>query len=389
MEKMRFNPENKIPQDLRRFYSSDPYEVLGVPSTATSEEIKQAWRKVQRKFHPDVNKDPRAVEISQNINVAYDTLNNKGGGTRGSARTETHRQSRPPEYGAGFGSTHRETRRERTESVEEKEIFEALRKPSNFKKYVFNAKASGISEEKIAELVKTEKAQSILKKEFVSFVEIYGKDGAEKCIAYSEEWKELGVDVSSFVNLPEVKKFLEYQVAEIKIDIYGKENANAFLKFVESWKKFGIDLSGLVHTERVRKFLDYQAIEIKIKIYGKENPNKFLEFVESWKKAGVDLSKLVESERVKKFLADQVIGYKIEIYGKENPNKFLAFVREWKRAGVDLSELVNSRKAQAFLEDRSKFKLKHNPKNFKTYVQSWIQAGWKPSPEIMSALEKA
>jgi arsenate reductase-like glutaredoxin family protein len=389
MEKERFNPENQIPQNLRRFYSSDPYEVLGVPSTATSEEIKQVWRKVQRKFHPDVSKDPRAAEISQNINVAYDTLTNKRGGTRGGSRTETHRQSSPPEYGAGFGSTHRETRRERTEGVEEKKIFEALRRPSDFKRYVLNAKAGGISEEKIAELIKTEKAQGILKKEFISFVEIYGKDGAEKCIAYAEEWKQLGVDVSNFVNLPEVRKILEMYAVEYKVEIFGKENANAFLNFVASWKKFGVDLSQLIHTKKAKKILEHQAIEYKIEIYGTENPNKFLEFVDSWKQAGVDLSQLVQSEKAKRFLADQAVGYKIEIYGNENPDKFLAFVREWKRAGIDLSDLVNSKKAQAFLEDQSKFKLKHNPKNFKAYVQSWIQAGWKPSPEIMSALEKA
>ncbi|WP_010111804.1 DnaJ C-terminal domain-containing protein [Acinetobacter sp. P8-3-8] len=50
------------------------YEELGVAKTATPDEIKKAYRKLARKYHPDVSKEADAEEKMQAINVAYDTL---------------------------------------------------------------------------------------------------------------------------------------------------------------------------------------------------------------------------------------------------------------------------------------------------------------------------
>jgi hypothetical protein len=49
----------------------DYYEVLGVSRTASQDEIQQAYRKLARKYHPDVNKDPRAEERFKDLNEAY------------------------------------------------------------------------------------------------------------------------------------------------------------------------------------------------------------------------------------------------------------------------------------------------------------------------------
>ena len=54
--------------------ASDYYEILGVSRTADKDELKRAYRRLARKFHPDVNKDPGAEDRFKEINKAYEVL---------------------------------------------------------------------------------------------------------------------------------------------------------------------------------------------------------------------------------------------------------------------------------------------------------------------------
>ena len=56
----------------------DPYALLGVARTATEDEIRKAYRKLARKYHPDVNpNDRKAEERFKEISFAYEVLSDK------------------------------------------------------------------------------------------------------------------------------------------------------------------------------------------------------------------------------------------------------------------------------------------------------------------------
>src|SRR5574344_2975741 len=55
----------------------DYYEILGVKRESTEAEIKSAYRKLTKKYHPDVNKTPEAESKFKDINEAYEVLSDK------------------------------------------------------------------------------------------------------------------------------------------------------------------------------------------------------------------------------------------------------------------------------------------------------------------------
>lgn len=54
----------------------DYYKILGVERTTSTEDIKQAYRKLVRLFHPDFNKDPESLRLFYLITEAYQVLGN-------------------------------------------------------------------------------------------------------------------------------------------------------------------------------------------------------------------------------------------------------------------------------------------------------------------------
>lgn len=84
--------------------AADPYFTLGVPRTASEDDIKKAYRKLAKELHPDRNKDnPKASERFSAVTSAYDLLTDKDKRARFD-RGEIDGDGNPASpFGAGFG----------------------------------------------------------------------------------------------------------------------------------------------------------------------------------------------------------------------------------------------------------------------------------------------
>ena len=83
----------------------DPYQVLGVPSTATDEEVKKAYRNLAKKYHPDNYHDDPLADLAQEkmkeINEAYEEIQNQR--KRGASGTGSNYGAYGGSYGGSYG----------------------------------------------------------------------------------------------------------------------------------------------------------------------------------------------------------------------------------------------------------------------------------------------
>src|SRR5277367_3411576 len=98
----------------------DYYDILGIAKTASNDEIKSAYRKLARKYHPDATKnDAKLTEKSKEVQEAYDVLGDAtkrksydefghaavgggfGGGTGGADPFEAFRRAQAGNGGGG------------------------------------------------------------------------------------------------------------------------------------------------------------------------------------------------------------------------------------------------------------------------------------------------
>ncbi|MFU8830311.1 MAG: DnaJ domain-containing protein, partial [Phycisphaerales bacterium] len=78
----------------------DYYEVLGLPRTATEDDVKKAYRRLAREYHPDVNKSEGAEKRFSEISEAYEVLSDAAK----RSKYDQFGHSGPAGFGGGYGS---------------------------------------------------------------------------------------------------------------------------------------------------------------------------------------------------------------------------------------------------------------------------------------------
>lgn len=107
----------------------DYYKLLGVERGASEDEIKKAYRKLARKYHPDVSKEANAKERFQEVSEAYETLRDK---EKRAAYDNLGRYAAgqdfrpPPDWYQRFGAGGQEGEFEDLGNIDLSDLFESL-----------------------------------------------------------------------------------------------------------------------------------------------------------------------------------------------------------------------------------------------------------------------
>lgn len=68
----------------------DPYLVLGIPRTASQEQVQRAYRRLAKRYHPDLHPDAQTSEQMRRVNHAWETLSSPGRRARYEAESVGH-----------------------------------------------------------------------------------------------------------------------------------------------------------------------------------------------------------------------------------------------------------------------------------------------------------
>jgi curved DNA-binding protein CbpA len=73
--------------------TSDPYAVLGIPRDASDQQVQRAYRRLAKRYHPDLHPDAQTSQQMRRVNQAWETLSSPGGRARYDAESALPRSA--------------------------------------------------------------------------------------------------------------------------------------------------------------------------------------------------------------------------------------------------------------------------------------------------------
>lgn len=251
----------------------DYYEILGVPRNATEKELKEAYRRLVRKYHPDLNPNNReeAEKIFREINEAYEVL------------SDPEKRKLYDKYGHNWKNF--------SQFKDYENIYQQYNKGGQ---YSYRSKATQDLEEILNEIFGRSKSSPF--EFFFDLSDVFNKSGGSKR-TYSYSYNPFEQKSSNFYSFSNSNDIPETEIYFDLNEVYNGVNKNITLNINGNLYTTTINLPPKIkENSKITINTPYGPVKIKIKI----NKGDYLVFNEKnlYKVFQVDIDKIINKEEI-------------------------------------------------------------------------------------------
>ncbi len=251
----------------------DYYEILGVPRNATEKELKEAYRRLVRKYHPDLNPNNReeAEKIFREINEAYEVL------------SDPEKRKLYDKYGHNWKNY--------SQFKDYENIYQQYNKGGQ---YSYRSKATQDLEEILNEIFGRSKSSPF--EFFFDLSDVFNKAGGSKR-TYSYSYNPFEQNSSNFYSFSNSNNIPETEIYFDLNEVYNGVSKNITLNINGNLYTTTINLPPRIkENSKITINTPYGPVKIKIKI----NKGDYLVFNEKnlYKVFQVDIDKIINREEI-------------------------------------------------------------------------------------------
>jgi len=251
----------------------DYYEILGVSRNATEKELKEAYRRLVRKYHPDLNPNNReeAEKIFREINEAYEVL------------SDPEKRKLYDKYGHNWKNF--------SQFKDYENIYQRYNKGGQ---YSYRSKAAQDLEEILNEIFGRSKSSPF--EFFFDLSDVFNKSGGSKR-TYSYSYNPFEQNSSNFYSFSNSNNIPETEIYFDLNEVYNGVNKNITLNINGNLYTTTINLPPKIkENSKITINTPYGPVKIKIKI----NKGDYLVFNEKnlYKVFQVDIDKIINKEEI-------------------------------------------------------------------------------------------